>query len=245
MMTSRMTSPPNTPLRLLIAEEQELVRSGLCLALQSRGGFDIVAQSDNGHDLMVKTQAFLPDVIIMDIHLPHGPGVSVIKQLRQEWPQIRVLVLTSDETPEGVLASLTAGATAYCLKTVSLESLCSILTTVAQGALWLDPKVATIVLNTLPKVTLADALNGRFDVLSGGRTGDSNVLLTEREWQVLRMIVDGKSNKEIAQLLSVSSHTAKAHVCHIIQKLNVDDRTQVAVKALREGLVDGLFEQRI
>jgi DNA-binding NarL/FixJ family response regulator len=231
------------PLRLLIAEEQELVRSGLCLALQNRGGFEIVSQSDNGHDLLVKTQQFMPDVVIMDINLPHGPGVAVIQQIRSQWPQVKVLVLTGDETPEGVLASLTAGATAYCLKTISLENLCHILVTVAQGAVWLDPKIAAIVLNALPKVTLAEALTGRLDLLSKNGL-NSNVVLTEREWQVLRMIVDGKSNKEIAQLLSVSSHTAKAHVCHIIQKLNVDDRTQVAVKALREGLVEGLYERR-
>ena len=231
------------PLRLLIAEEHELVRSGLCLALQTHGRFEIVSQSDNGHDLMVKAQQFMPDLIVMDINLPHGPGVGVIQQIHSLWPQMRIMVLTSDETPEGVLASLTAGATAYCLKTISLENLCHILVTVAQGAVWLDPKIAPIVLNALPRVTLAEALTGHRDLLSQ-KISACTVVLTEREWQVLRMIVDGKSNKEIAQLLSVSSHTAKAHVCHIIQKLNVDDRTQVAVKALREGLVEGLYERR-
>jgi DNA-binding NarL/FixJ family response regulator len=123
-----------------------------------------------------------------------------------------------------------------------------VLTTVVQGAVWLDPQIAPIVLQALPKVTLVDAITDPVaeKLLHQARrpTEGPSVLLTEREWQVLAMIVDGKSNKEIAQLLNVSNHTAKAHVCHIIQKLNVDDRTQVAVKALKEGLVDGLYEKR-
>jgi DNA-binding NarL/FixJ family response regulator len=240
----------NAPIRIVFAEPQELVRSSLSLALVSKGGYDVVAETDNLADTLLLTEKHQPDLVMLEVTMGTA-GLATIKQIHQQWPHVRVMVLTSDNSAHTVLSALTSGATAYCLKTVSIEILCTVLKTVVQGAVWLDPQVAPIVLQALPKVTLLEAINDpQVDQLLKTNAGHVrpteglSVLLTEREWQVLAMIVDGKSNKEIAQLLSVSSHTAKAHVCHIIQKLNVDDRTQVAVKALKEGLVDGLFERQ-
>jgi DNA-binding NarL/FixJ family response regulator len=253
LLEKRVSSVPES-VRVIVAEEQELVRSGMCLALASRGKFDVVAQVSQGSDVMAKVEQYQPGLLLLDIDIPKVNGLNLIKSIRQRWPHVRVMVLTANQQPDVVLASLTAGATAYCMKTIGLEALCQIMLTVAQGAVWLDPSIAPVVLQALPKVTLAEALTAMEPVYKMGQRVDllddhlplpiPSVVLTEREWQVLAMIVDGKSNKEIAQLLSVSTHTAKAHVCHIIQKLNVDDRTQVAVKALKEGLVEGLYDRR-
>jgi DNA-binding NarL/FixJ family response regulator len=139
-------------------------------------------------------------------------------------------MLTSHKDEEEVYAALAAGADAYCMKDIKIDRLCQVLEMVMDGVLWIDPAIARIVLQAVPGVVTNDdkpfSQRKRY-----------NTELTEREVEVLKLIVAGKSNKEIAQILGVTTHTAKAHVCNIIQKLAVDDRTQVAVKALQDGLV--------
>jgi NarL family two-component system response regulator LiaR len=211
-------------LKLLIVEDHELARNGLCLSLDGRDGIQVVGDAENGLEGLVLAQQFHPDIILMDIGMPVKNGIETTQQIKTLMPDVKVVMLTSHESPQEVFDSLKAGASAYCLKTIGLEQLSQVFSVVMKGGIWLDAKVAELVIAALP--------SGKGHAHHRGGSD-----LTDRENQVLEMIVAGKSNKEIAQLLNVSSHTAKAHVCNIIQKLAVDDRTQVAVKALTEGLV--------
>lgn len=223
---------PRPPIRLLIAEDHELTRYGLSLALEEKPGLSLVGEAENGAQIVELAMAEQPDLILMDIGMPVMDGIAATRKIKESLPETRILMLTSHKEEEEVYAALSAGADAYCMKDIKIERLCQVVEMVMDGVLWIDPAIARMVLQALPGNG-----DGAAKTSSGSRK-QYNTELTEREQEVLKLIVGGKSNKEIAVLLGVSTHTAKAHVCNIIQKLAVDDRTQVAVKALREGLVE-------
>ena len=166
----------------------------------------------------------------MDIGLPDINGIEATKKILEYNNNIKVIMLTSHISEEEVMESLTAGASAYVLKDIATEILMMVIKTVKQGAMWLDPHVVPFIRDKNCGVIPSRQLSR-----SAFKERHSN--LTQREYEVLKLVVDGQSNSQIAQTLTISEHTAKAHVCNIIQKLVVDDRTQAAVKALKEGLV--------
>ncbi len=221
-------------IKLLIAEDHELTRIGLSHTLQRQEGFDIVGEVENGRDVLDTLKTVTPDIILMDIGMPVLDGIQTTQQIKQLYPGIKVMMLTSHKEEEEVLASFAAGADAYCSKDTKVERLIQAVEMVVEGVVWLDPAIASIVMNTLnnrPANTEEESAGRR------PRQRYSNDL-TEREMDVLRNIVEGKSNKEIAVVMNLSIYTVKAHVCNIIQKLAVDDRTQAAVKALKTGMLN-------
>jgi len=231
-------------IRLLIVEDHELARYGLSMALSDRERIQVVGEAQNGQEGVELALTEKPDVVLMDIGMPVMDGITATRLIKQELPEVKVIILTSLNNPEEVLASLAAGADAYCMKDIKIDRLHQVLDMVLEGAIWLDPAIARLVMQSLPGEGTkpeGEAASSSTDAVAEEKTAHSkrryNTELTEREYEVLKLIVGGKSNKEIAALLKVSSHTAKAHVANIIQKLAVDDRTQVAVKALKEGLV--------
>jgi DNA-binding NarL/FixJ family response regulator len=145
-------------------------------------------------------------------------------------PDIKIIMLTSHEREEEVLASLGAGAMGYCMKDVTPKTLSEVIKNVAQGACYIDPNVANLALKLFPKPE-------NTDLIAQNETNGLKGQLTEREIEVLKLLVQGKSNTEIAKELIVSVHTAKAHVCSILQKMCVDDRVQAAVKAIKEKMI--------
>lgn len=237
-----MTGTPATRnIRLLIVEDHELARFGLSMALAERPDVTVVGEAQNGEEGVQLTLTEKPDIVLMDIGMPVMDGITATQQIKAKLPDVKVVILTSISNAEEVLASLAAGADAYCMKDIKIDRLHQVLEMVLDGALWLDPAIARLVVRSLPATSGAESGVGSGGAVSG-EPGSSprkryNTELTEREQEVLHLIVEGKSNKEIALALKVSSHTAKAHVANIIQKLAVDDRTQVAVKALKGGLV--------
>ena len=172
-------------------------------------------------------------------HLGRGkPGLwaaLLVAAPTPAWAEAVSINIDPDTGRMVVLSALAAGADAYCMKDIKIDLLSQVIEMVCQGAVWLDPAIARLVMGALPGLPGAQA--SKEAEKQPPRRRQYNADLTEREREVLQHIVDGKSNKEIAQLLNVTTHTAKAHVCNIIQKLAVDDRTQAAVKALREGMV--------
>ncbi len=230
-------------IRLLIVEDHELARYGLSMALSDRERIQVVGEAQNGQEGVDLALSEKPDIVLMDIGMPVMDGITATRLIKQELPEVKVIILTSLNNPEEVLASLAAGADAYCMKDIKIERLHQVLDMVLEGAIWLDPAIARLVMQSLPGegAKPEEAAPFSADAVAEEKSSHSkrryNTELTEREYEVLKLIVGGKSNKEIAALLKVSSHTAKAHVANIIQKLAVDDRTQVAVKALKEGLV--------
>jgi DNA-binding NarL/FixJ family response regulator len=233
------------PWATLIVEDHELTRDGLKYALPKNGEFTVVATAENGQKAIQAFNQYRPALVLMDIGLPVMDGIEATRQLKALSTDVKVIILTSHQASEEVFAALASGADAYCLKDISVERLAQVGELVMEGGVWLDPSIAAMVLNALPASsaasqppsgTLTNAKDAQ-DLASGGTRVKYRTELTERELDVLTEIVNGKSNKEIALALEISLHTVKTHVCNIIQKLSVDDRTQAAIKALREGLV--------
>ncbi len=231
----------NSVIKLLIAEDHELVRYGLVIALDDKENLEVVAEAENGEEAIALTAEKKPAVILMDIGMPVMDGITATQEIKAKYPELKVIMLTSHKDQEEVMAALAAGADAYCMKDIKVNRLCQVIEMVLEGALWLDPAIASIVLHSIPGSKTAAQEEAEASIekeKKGAKRKRYNTDLTEREREVLELIVDGKSNKEIASMLNVTTHTAKAHVGNIIQKLAVDDRTQAAVKAIKQGFVE-------
>lgn len=220
----------NGPVKILIVEDHKLMRVGLKSLFEEFPEINIIGEAQSGKDALEMIRMSKPDVVLMDIGLPDMSGIEATKKILGQFEDVKVIMLTSHISEQEVLDSLAAGANAYVMKDINTEILVMVIRTVKEGALWLDPKIVPIIREKnsgiIPQKQLSRA---------NFKAQHSN--LTEREYEVLKLVVDGRSNSEIAKELTISEHTAKAHVCNIIQKMVVDDRTQAAVKALKEGLV--------
>ena len=221
----------NKDVRVIIVEDYKLTRVGLRFALNEIENINVIAEAQNaeiGLELIKKEQ---PDVVLMDLGLPGINGLEATARVKSISPNTKVVVLTSHDREEEVIASLGSGASGYCLKDIDPITLSGVIKNVAKGACWIDSNVAHLALKFFPKPD-------NTEIMTQGSSGiDAKARLTERENELLKLLVQGKSNTQIAQDLIVSVHTAKAHVCSILQKLCVDDRVQAAVKAIKEGIV--------
>lgn len=220
----------NTPIKLMLVEDHKLMRVGLKSLFEPKDGMEVTSEAQSGKDAVEKFRTTHPDVTLMDIGLPDIDGIEATKQILELNTNAKVIILTSHLSEKEVIDSLESGACAYVMKDINTDILKMIIKTIKDGAMWIDPLAVPI---------LRDKNGGLVPQrkMSRAMFRNQHADLTQREYEVLKLIVDGKSNNEIAQELTISSHTAKAHVCNIIQKLLVDDRTQAAVKALKEGLV--------
>lgn len=212
------------PIRVLIVEDQELVRVGLKTVLAKTEGLEVAGTASDGKDAVEQARSISPDVIVMDIGLPFLNGIEASRQIKEARPETKIVMLTSHDDEEHVFAALGAGVEGYCLKESSGGLLTSAILSVAEGAAWLDPGIARMVLESTRE--------GRQRVNS-----ELAGLLTKRELEVLKQVVDGRTNQEIADGLFISIETVKTHMRHIMEKLRVTDRTQAAVKAMKEGLI--------
>jgi len=218
-------------IKIILVEDQKLMRIGIKSLFEDYPEMEVIAEAENGKEAIEKTRLLKPDIVLMDIGLPDITGIDATKKiLEQNKFDTKVIMLTSHISEKEVSDSLSAGANAYVLKDINTEYLMIIIKTVKNGAMWLDPKVVPFI-----KDKNSGVIPPRQMTRAGFRETHAN--LTQREYEVLKLVVDGQTNNEIAKTLTISEHTAKAHVCNIIQKLVVDDRTQAAVKALKEGLV--------
>lgn len=215
-------------INILLVEDQKLIRVGLMSLFE--GDLKITSEAQNAKEAVEKYRTEKPDIVLMDIGLPDISGIEATKKILELDSKAKVIILTSHLSEQEVLDSLHAGACAYAMKDIGTEILQMVIKTVYEGAMWLDPQVVPVLreknCGVIPPRQMSRAM-----------FKEQHANLTQREYEVLKLVVDGLSNNEIAQELTISEHTAKAHVCNIIQKLVVDDRTQAAVKALKEGLV--------
>ncbi|WP_303675008.1 response regulator [Vampirovibrio chlorellavorus] len=221
--------------RVLIVEDHPMTLVGLKMLLTKNEGITVVGEASNGLEAVHQAEQTQPEVILMDIGLPEMDGVEATQKIKAAHPGVRIIMLTSKDNERDVFAALSAGADAYCMKGISVEALTSAIEAVKEGTAWLDPAVARMVLGRFQGATPLQ------EALPSGKAPDDLALqdcpLTAREMEVLRLIVDGLSNPEIAERLTITKATAKAHVHSILQKLCVDDRTQAAVLAMRQGYV--------
>ena len=217
-------------IKILLVEDQKLMRIGIKSLFNDYPEMEVIGEAINGKEAIEKAKLIKPDIILMDIGLPDISGIDVTKQILEINNNIKIIILTSHINEQELNASLIAGANAYIIKDISTEYLMSVIKMVREGAMWIDPKVVPFIRDKNNGVIPSRQISR-----SAFKQNHSN--LTQREYEVLKLVVDGQSNSQIAKSLTISEHTAKAHVCNIIQKLVVDDRTQAAVKALKEGLV--------
>ena len=217
-------------IKILLVEDQKLMRIGIKSLFCDYPELEIIGEAMTGKEAVEKAKLIKPDIVLMDLGLPDITGIDATKQILEHNNNIRVIVLTSHITEDELNSSLQAGASAYIIKDISTEFLMSVIKMVKAGAMWLDPQIVPFIRDKNCGVIPTRQL-------SRGVFKERHSNLTQREYEVLKLIVDGQSNSDIAKTLTISEHTAKAHVCNIIQKLVVDDRTQAAVKALKEGLV--------
>jgi DNA-binding NarL/FixJ family response regulator len=209
----------------MIVDDHEVVRMGLRAALEVEPDFTVVAEAGNGKDAVEKARAHQPDIVLMDVRMDGMDGITACREIRSELPQTRVLMLTSFAEEETVVAALLAGAAGYVLKNVARARLLEALRSVARGESLLDSKVTKAVLEKL---------------VAGGRPqAGVDDDLTARERQVLILIADGATNKEIAARLVVSENTARNHVSHILSKLGFSRRSEAAAYAVKKGLMPG------
>lgn len=217
-------------IKVVIIEDFKLTRVGLRCALNTHEDISVVGECENAIIGLEQIKRLKPDVVLMDLGLPEMNGLEATIKVKEFSPEIKVIALTSHDREEEVIAALASGANGYCLKDIDPTKLADVVRDVSNGVCWIDSQVAQVVLNAFPKPEDTTLIPSK-----GGNT--QRIPLTDREYEVLKHLVMGKSNTEIAQELIVSVHTAKAHVCSILQKMCVNDRVQAAVKAVREGLV--------
>ncbi len=217
-------------IKLMLVEDNKLIRTGIKSLFEEEEGFSIIAEAENGRDAIKLSINPSIDIIILDMVLPDISALSVIKTLQEKKCQSKIIILSSHDEYDKIEKALSLGVYAYVIKDINTDMLVSIVKSVYMGAMWLDPKVVKILRDKSEKtLPLKETTRAEFK--------NNHANLTQREYEVLKLVVDGKSNNDIAQTLCISEHTAKAHVCNIIQKLLVDDRTQAAVKAIKEGIV--------
>lgn len=207
--------------RVLIVEDDPLVQLGLEQALADYAELTVVGLVDDGYLAVEAILEHQPDLVLMDLGLPGLDGIAVTQRVKEKLPNLKVVILTSHTSDEEVFAALSSGADAYCVKGGDIELLLTAIASVSQGSLYLDVKIAHTILQeirTTPTLKLEHSL-------------------TEREFDVLRLLVEGMNNTEIAGRLYISPNTVKSHMRGLMSKLAVSDRVQVAVKALRAGLV--------
>ena len=225
-MTEKTEAKKTETIKIVIVEDFKLTRVGLRCALNSNEDMNVVAESEDAIEGLKLIERQKPDVVLMDLGLPGMNGIEAMLKAKEIAPETKIIALRAEE----VVAALSSGASAYCLKDIDPNKLADVVRDVAMGVCWIDPMVAQLALNSLPKVE-------NIGFLPNKSQNEGRVPLTEREFEVLKHLVSGKSNTEIAKELIVSVHTAKAHVCSILQKMCVNDRVQAAVKAVKEGMV--------
>ena len=211
------------PLRVLIVDDHEVVREGLRSLLNRREGITIVGDAGTVATAIEEAARLRPDVVIMDVRLPDGSGVEACREIRQENPDTKVIMLTSYADDEAVFASILAGAAGYLLKQTRGQALAEAIEAVSQGGSLLDPAVTQKVLE-------------RVRSLGGRRPDDSLASLSEQEQKILLLIAEGKTNKEIAEEIFLSDKTVKNYVSSILSKLNLRRRAEAAAFIARKGL---------
>lgn len=211
---------------ILIVEDHELTRFGLKTTFEGVDYVENLYEAESAETALDIFNNNPVDIIIMDLGLPNMNGIEATKKIRSSNKDVKIIILTSHNDENEVLNSLQAGANAYCSKEINPQRLANVVLSVADGAAWFDPSIAHIVLK-------ATTSSRSFNTEKNAKDYD----LTARETQILKLMTEGYSNMEIAQILVISINTTKAHVASILQKLEVDDRLQAALKALKNNIV--------
>lgn len=209
---------------ILIADDHEVVRSGIRSYLEKISDFHVVGEASSGEEAVSMVGELIPDIVLLDLIMPGMDGIETTRRVRQISPRTKVVVLTSYHEDVHIFPALKAGATSYILKDMKMDKLVDVLHRAVQGEVTLHPRVASRVLQNI----------------RGENSGEQPLFteLTERETDVLKLIANGMTNSQIAEKLVISENTVKGHVSNILSKLHLADRTQAAVYAWQQGIVN-------
>lgn len=212
------------PIKVLLVDDHKIVRQGVRAFLQTLADIQVIAEAGSGADALAAVEQHAPDVVLMDLGLPGDlDGIAATRQIRKLRPATQVIVVTSHHQDEFIFPAVRAGAISYLLKDVEPDALADAIRKAAQGEAVLDSRVASRIVKEMQGLRQA-AVNPFTE-------------LSERELEVLRLLAAGKSNAEIAAALVISANTVKTHISSLLGKLHLDDRTQAAVYAWKEGIV--------
>jgi NarL family two-component system response regulator LiaR len=209
---------------ILIADDHEVVRNGIRSYLETIQDFQVVGEAASGEETLSLVAELIPDIVLLDLIMPGMDGIETTRRVKQISPRTQVVVLTSYHEDVHIFPALKAGAISYILKDMKMEKLVDVLHRAVQGEVTLHPRVAARVLQNIR-----------------GENGEEQPLfteLTDRETDVLKLIANGLTNSQIAEKLVISENTVKGHVSNILSKLHLADRTQVAVYAWQQGIVN-------
>jgi len=215
-------------IKVLIADDHRVVREGLAAILRAREDLEVVGEAQDGQEAVEKARELSPDVILMDVSMPRMSGVEATRVIKRESPHIGIVALTMYDEEKYIFDLVRAGATGYMLKDSDSSQIIAAIRSISKGESLIHPSVASKIL-------------AEFSLLSEGKGKKQTRTehdLTEREITVLRLVADGKTNKEVANDLNLSEKTVKNHVRNIFHKLHVYDRTQAAILAIRKGLIE-------
>jgi DNA-binding NarL/FixJ family response regulator len=230
----RLAPGSAAPVRVLVVDDQKVVRDGLCLVLGMLPGIEVIGTAADGLDAVRRARAAVPDIVLMDLHMPNCDGVEATRQIVHQQPHARVVVLTAYSDDDSVFAALQAGARGFLTKNASAEDIFRAVSTVYAGDAQLDPSVQRRLVEALVRGAhvgvpgLADDAAGQADLPMDG--------LTKREIEVLTEIASGLSNAEIAGKFCISDATVKTHINHLLAKTGMRDRAQLVAYAFRRGL---------
>jgi two-component system, NarL family, response regulator NreC len=214
-----------TKLRILLSDDHTLVRQGISKILEERPSWEVVAQTSDGREAVRQALALQPDVAILDIGMPLLNGIEATRQITRRHPNVHVLILSMHADEAYVTQSLQAGAKGYLLKDSADADLIRAVSAVAAGKSFFSPAVAKVMLDDYVRHLAERGIVDRYDSLS------------EREREIFQLVAEGHSNKEIAELLSISPATVETHRAHILQKLDVHNTAELVVYAVRRGVI--------
>jgi DNA-binding NarL/FixJ family response regulator len=212
-------------IRTLLAEDHTIVRKGLRSLLDGAGGIQVVGEAADGREAVDKVRHLLPDVVVMDIAMPGLNGLEATRQIRKQFPKVKVLILTMHADEEHILQILQAGASGYVVKQDAPEELVSAVQTVDRGDLFLSPSISRTVIQEY--IRRAEAMAGRV----------SYEPLTPREREVLQLIAEGRPPREIAEILRISVKTVETHRAHLMRKLDARSTADLTRYAIRKGII--------
>lgn len=223
-------------IKIVIIDDHQLFREGVKRILAMENNFEVVAEGDDGSVAIQLVETHNPDVILMDINMPKVNGVEATRQLVEAYPDVKVLILSIHDDETYVTHVLKTGASGYLLKEMDADSLIQAVRVVAEGGAYIHPKVTHNLINEYRRL----AADPSSDAEIGFREVEYRRplhILTRRECEVLQLMTDGKSNRSIGEALFISEKTVKNHVSNILQKMNVNDRTQAVVEGIKNGWV--------
>lgn len=227
-------------IRVMIVDNQGLLREGFRRLIELEPNLEVVGMAGDGEEALSTVELLVaerrcPDVVLMDVRMPRLDGIAATRALKQHWPEIRTVILTTFDDRDLIQAGLQAGALGYVLKDITAEQLAMTIRVAAQGQVLLHPDVASKVIASLSSAQTESPLTSSANPTHVG--GSEGVPLTEREREILALLARGASNREISEALYIASGTVKNHLSNILGKLGVRDRTQAALKARELGLL--------